>query len=108
MSRCLSANSNARVRYLTEPFQVLTEYRNQSIKLWHEMGNEPGKWDEMLDDTNKTAESAKKALSPHERAGRSRRNSLSAGLTEEEAMAGFLDEVAQATTLDCLLVMACA
>merc|ERR1711988_1422109 len=87
-------NKEAEVEGMTDE-QVLTEYRNQSIKLWHEMGNEPEKWDEMLDDTNKTAESAKKALSPHERAGRSRRNSLSAGLTEEEAMAGFLAEVAQ-------------
>jgi len=73
--------------------EVAAAYKEQSILMWNQMGSESDKWDEMLSDVHGAAAVAKESLSPETRATRTRRKSISEGLSEDQALAGFMAEI---------------
>ena len=82
--------------------QVRSEFKDQSMGLWAQMGDSKETWDEMLDDahqvgtrTKRQTEQERTRLSPKTRAVVKRRLSISQGLTEDDALAGFLAEIEQ-------------
>lgn len=79
--------------------EVAAAYKEQSLEIWNQMGSEAEKWDEMLSEVDTAAAEAKDSLSPATRATKTRRKSISAGLTEAEALKGFMAEI-EAVTAD--------
>ena len=73
--------------------QVLDEYKAASLELWRELGDSPEQWDGKLAEAEELANSSQQALAPQARANRSRRNSIAANLTSDEALKGFLREI---------------
>ena len=70
--------------------------------LWAQMGDSEQAWDEMLDNAHQVGQRTKleteeerTRLSPKTRAVVKRRLSISQGLTEDDALAGFLAEIEQ-------------
>merc|ERR1712196_591952 len=80
----------------------MSEFKSQCTTIWAQMGDAPERWDTMLASVEDGAlvnqqrvEYYAKVLSPKQRARRSRRDSMSLGLTEDAALEGFLEEIAK-------------
>lgn len=73
--------------------EVAAAYKEQSLLMWNQMGSESEKWDDMLSDVESAAAVAKESISPETRATRTRRKSISEGLSEDQALAGFMAEI---------------
>lgn len=77
--------------------EVAAAYKEQSMEMWEQLGNESETWDEKLSEAEKVGEAAKESLSPETRANRTRRKSISDGLSEDQALAGFMAEIESVT-----------
>ena len=86
-------------RCLISVSQVAAAYKEQSLLMWNQMGSESEKWDDMLSDVDSAAAVAKESLSPETRATRTRRKSISEGLSEDQALAGFMAEIEAVSVL---------